>query len=80
LYDEPSLSPGSCFRLQEEISMALKDLRTVLMAGADTAGTVAVRESDVSCVWEEQNTDSWQVNDDLKQSSFRRRQEPERWV
>jgi hypothetical protein len=69
------LSPGSCFRLHEEISKPLKDLRTVLMDGADTAGIMAVLEWAVSCVWEEQNTDSWQLNDDLKQSNLRRRQE-----
>ena len=44
------------------------------MDGADTAGIMAVREWAVSCVWEEHGTDSWQRNDDLKQSNLRRRQ------
>jgi hypothetical protein len=45
------------------------------MDGAATAGIMAVLEWAASCVWEEQNTDSWQLNDDLKQSNLRRRQE-----
>jgi hypothetical protein len=44
------------------------------------AGIMAVRERAVSCVWEEQNTDSWQVKDDLKESNIRRRQELEWWM
>ena len=44
------------------------------MDGADTAGIMAVREWAVSCVWEEHGTDSWQRNDDLKESNLRRRQ------